>query len=115
MNLISKWKEIITKMNSSGIPAPTVRDPKTGLGSVTCTLVVVSAGLCTGSILLMLGTCLAKISNDFVLNPETAAQIHDAFVSSLQFLIASLGAYLGRKMQRDANGAISMEKSDKES
>lgn len=115
MDLIAKWKNFVEKMNSNGIPLPTARDPKTKTGSVTFSLVVVSAGLCVMTILLMLGTSVAKLSSDFVLNPETASQIHDAFVSSFQFLIASLSAYLGRKMQRDPSGAISMDtKSDKE-
>jgi hypothetical protein len=115
MDLIAKWKTFVEKLNSQGIPLPTLRDPKTKVGSVTYTFVCVSGGLCVISVLLMLGTSIAKISSDFVLNPETSAQIHDAFSSSFQFFIASFSAYLGRKMQRDPNGTITLEsKSDKE-
>lgn len=115
MNLIAKWKAFVERMNSQGIPLPTARDPKTKVGSVTLSLVVFSAGLCGTSIMIMLGTSLAKLSTNFVLNAETSTQIHDAFVSSLQFLVASLGAYLGRKMQKDPNGGVTLESStDKE-
>jgi hypothetical protein len=96
-------------MNSQGIPLPTARDPKTGAGSVTFTLVAVSGGMCMVSILIMLGTCVAKLKSDFTLNAETATQIHDAFMSSLEFLGMSLGAYLGRKMQKDPNGGVSLD------
>lgn len=40
--LITKWKTFVDKMNKYGIPVPTVRDPKTGLGSVSLTLVFIS-------------------------------------------------------------------------
>lgn len=109
MNLVEKWKEFVGKINSRGIPLPTVRDPKTGVGSVTVTLVVMSSGLCCISVLIMLGTCLAKMKSDFVLNPETASEIHDAFMSSLEFLGMSLGAYLGRKLQQDSKGNITLD------
>lgn len=114
MNLIAKWKLFVDKMNTKGIPIPVARDPKTGKGSVTLSLVVFSAGLCGVSILMMLGTSVAKLSTNFVLNQETANQIHDAFVSSLEFLVASLGGYLGRKMQKDPNGAVTLEAPEEE-
>lgn len=109
MNLIAKWKAFVDKMNAQGIPLPTVRDPKSKEGSITATLVVVSSGLCSITILIMLGTCVAKLKSDFNLTPETTSQIHDAFMSSLEFLGMSLGAYLGRKMQRDDKGGITMD------
>jgi hypothetical protein len=97
------------KMNEGGIPVPVVKDPKTKVGSITASLVVVAAGLCSITILIMLGTCLAKLKTDFVLNTETASEIHDAFMSSLEFLGMSLGAYLGRKMQGDGKGGMTMD------
>jgi len=108
-NVTRKWLDFVNKMNSSGIPLPMVKDPKTKVGSVTTTLVIVSSGLCAISVLLMLGTCIAKIKSDFVLNTETAQEMHDAFMCSLEFLGMSLGAYLGRKMQGDAKGNITIE------
>ena len=41
-NLKKKWLEFTSDMNSKGVPLPTVRDPKTKLGSVSLTLVFVS-------------------------------------------------------------------------
>ena len=108
MNFIEKWKQFVDKMNSRGVPVPTCRDPKTGAGSVTFTLVMVSGGLCAISIVIMLGTSLAKLKSDFVLNQETATEIHDAFMSSIEFLGMSLGAYLGRKMQSDNKGNMTL-------
>ena len=109
MNLIQKWKVFVEKMNEKGVPIVVARDPKTKEGSVTLTLVVVSAGMCMASVGIMLATSIAKIHSDFTLTPETSAQIHDAFGSSFQFLIASLGAYLGRKFQSDGKGAASLD------
>ncbi len=37
-----KWCEFVAKMNAKGVPLPMVRDPKTGLGSVSLTLVFIS-------------------------------------------------------------------------
>ena|SRR6185369_4345921 len=37
-----KWDAFVNKMNSKGIPLPTIRDPKTGLGSISLTLVFIS-------------------------------------------------------------------------
>ena len=114
MEIIEKWKSFVEKMNSQGVPIVTARDPKTKSGSVTLTLVVVSAGLCAISILIMLGTCVVKLKTDFDLNPQTSTEIHDAFVSSLEFLGMSLGAYLGRKMQNDGKGNITLDSSSKD-
>ena len=108
-DVIDKWKKFVSDMNTKGIPLPTARDPKTGTGSVTFSLVVFSAGLCGLSIIFMLSTSVAKLTTDFTLNPETTAQVKSAFDSSFQFLIASLSAYLGRKFQKDPKGTITVE------
>lgn len=42
MYLIQKWKQFTSKLNSNGIPLPTIRDPNTGKGSISLTLVFVS-------------------------------------------------------------------------
>jgi len=41
--LIEKWKQFVKNMNVKGIPVPTIRDPKTGFGSVSLTLVFISS------------------------------------------------------------------------
>jgi hypothetical protein len=109
MNLMIKWKNFVSNLASKGVPILVARDPKSKEPSVTLTLVVVSAGMCMISVAIMLATSIAKIHSDFTLTPETSGQIHDAFSSSFQFLIASLGGYLGRKMQSDGKGGVALE------
>lgn len=41
-NFIEKWKRFVSKLNSHGVPLPTIRDPQTGKGSVSLTLVFIS-------------------------------------------------------------------------
>lgn len=41
-NFKKKWSDFISKMNEMGVPLPTVRDPKTGKGSISLTLVFLS-------------------------------------------------------------------------
>lgn len=41
-NFKQKWLDFVGKMNSKGVPLPMIRDPKTGLGSVSLTLVFIS-------------------------------------------------------------------------
>jgi hypothetical protein len=113
MDIAAKWKELVNKMNDKGIPLPMVRDPKSDEGSVMVTLVVVSSALCTITILMMLAAVLSKLSGAFRIDDNTIPSMREAFYSSIQFLIASLGGYLGRKMQRDEKGAVSLEGEDK--
>lgn len=42
VDLMRKLREINSHMNRFGIPVPLVRDPKTGMGSVSLTLVFIS-------------------------------------------------------------------------
>lgn len=41
--MLDKFKEFVALLNSKGIPLPMVRDPKTGIASVSLTLVVISS------------------------------------------------------------------------
>lgn len=45
MNILQKLKELLNESNSSGLPLPLVRDPKSGKGSVSLTLVFLSFNL----------------------------------------------------------------------
>lgn len=76
MNLQS-IKDFISKMNSAGAPMPVMRDPKTSIGSITATLVVLS------SILVITSLVSKKVDQS----------------GAVEFYIISLGAYLGRKFQ----------------
>ena len=100
MNLIEKWKEIVDKANKYGLPVPTVRDPRTGKGSITATLVVASAGLFGLCIIFMLATAVAKWVGFFALTDVTTTQVKSAADYSFQFLLAALGGYLGRHLQK---------------
>lgn len=43
--LKNKYVEIVNSINQKGIPFPMARDPKTGVGSVSLTLVIFSSAL----------------------------------------------------------------------
>lgn len=87
-------------MNRMGVPVPTVRDPKTGRGSITAALVVFSAGLFALCILFMLATAVGKWAGFFLLTDASFAQVKTAADYSWQFLLTAIGAYLGRFMQK---------------
>ena len=107
--ILDKWKSFIIALNDQGIPIPLIRDPKTKNSSLTLSLVVLSAALCTIAILFMLAASIAKLTQSLIVNPETASQIKQGFDSSFQFLLASLAAYLGRKYQKDDKGGSILE------
>lgn len=99
-DLKDKWIVFVNKMNKYGIPVPTVRDPRTGKGSITTALVVFSAGLFGLCILFLLATAGAKTAGWFILTDATMAQVKMAADYSFQFLMAALGGYLGRHLQK---------------
>jgi hypothetical protein len=45
-DMLEKLKQVVADGNSKGVPIPTLRDPKTGVGSVSLTLVFLSFNLC---------------------------------------------------------------------
>jgi hypothetical protein len=113
--LKEKYLEFVNNMNEKGIPLPMVRDPKVGKSSITATLVVVSSGLATISILLMIASIFAKLTTQFTLTDATMAQLKEAFWSSLYFLGTSLTAYLGRQYQiKDKSLIIGDNKNENE-
>lgn len=104
--LWSLWKSFSNHLNVNGIPLPMVKDPKTGQGSVTVTLVVAASGGCIASVILMLSVFIAKINSWFILNDDTLESLQMAFDSSFELLLASLAAYLGRKWQSSRKNDI---------
>lgn len=60
MKIIEGLKKFAHKLNEKGIPLPMIRDPKTGLGSVSLTMVVASF---TVAILGMVGK-ISKLLGD---------------------------------------------------
>lgn len=108
--LIEWWKNLVNSMNEKGIPIPMVR--VNGKASVTGTMVIVSFFLCTVPTLLMIATVIAKLGGLFEITKANEDQLMNAFSSAIQLLIASLGGYLGRGMQRGSDGKVSIDKSD---
>lgn len=96
----NKWIAFVDKMNKYGVPVPTVRDPRTGKGSITAALVVFSAGLFGFCIMFMLAASVAKWAGAFVMTTEALLQVKTAADYSFQFLLAALGGYLGRHLQK---------------
>lgn len=96
----NKWLSCVDKMNRLGVPVPTIRDPRTGKGSITAALVVFSAGMFGLCIVFMLASAVAKWAGLFILTTESLLQIKTAADYSFQFLLAALGGYLGRHLQK---------------
>lgn len=112
-NIIAWWKTLVERMNEKGIPLPMIRT--NGKASVTGTMVVVSFALCVIPTLLMIGTVLTKLAGVFTLTDANEAQLMNAFSSAIQLYIASLGAYLGRGMQRGSDGKVIIQQEAAES
>lgn len=98
--LKKKWFAFVERMNKYGVPVPTVRDPRTGKGSITAALVVFSAGMFGFCIVFMLAASVAKWAGAFVMTAEALLQVKTAADYSFQFLLAALGGYLGRHLQK---------------
>lgn len=107
--LIEWWMQFVNKMNEQGIPLPMVR--ANGKASVTATLVVISSFLMAIPIIIMVATVVTRIGGWFTLNEANQAQLMNAFSAAIQMHIAALGAYLGRGMQRGADGKVVVDKS----
>lgn len=112
--LKNKWISFVNRMNRLGVPVPTIRDPKTGKGSITAALVVFSAGLFGICILFMLATAVAKWSGFFLLTDASFAQVKTAADYSWQFLMTAIGAYLGRFMQKGKEPEVKDESCQEE-
>jgi len=98
-DILDKWKEWVGKLNESGIPMPTVRDPKTGKGSVSLTLVFMSFNLCVLSILGKASLIIFKAFHIGGLDADTANLLSAIDASqALSLFIACAGLYFGRKL-----------------
>lgn len=81
--LFEKWKNFVALLNKKGVPAPTIRDPKTGQGSVSLTLVFISSAIVIVGII---GNWSAKLGNVDMAN-------------AMQFFWTACTLYWGRKFQ----------------
>lgn len=109
--ILEWWKSVVNKMNEQGIPVPMAR--ANGKASITATMVMISFAMCVIPVMIMTGTVITKLAGVFTLNDANQAQLMNAFSSAIQLYIASLGAYLGRGMQRGADGKVSVDKAEK--
>lgn len=96
MNLESlkeKWFEIVNKANANGVPVPLVRDAKTGLGSMSLTLVFISFNVWLVSVIGKTAGYLGGMNPDQCLN----------------MFLACAGLYWGRKFQQSESGKGSLD------
>jgi hypothetical protein len=85
---LESLKATLNSSNRDGIPLPMARDPKTGEGSITASMVIVSFCVC---VVLLAG----KVTN----------LVGDVDYNNALWLFGvSLGGYLGRKFTSDSKG-----------
>lgn len=85
-----KWISFVRKMNSHGVPVPTIRDPKTGLGSISLTLLFMASTW----VQLGLFNKFAHAFGDINLD------------QAMQFFYASSALYFGRKFTSKDSSSI---------
>ncbi len=88
----NKWIELVRGMNARGLPVPLVRDSKTGLGSVSLTLVFISFNVWLASVIGKTAGYLGGMNPDQCLN----------------MFMACSALYFGRKFQGDGK-KVSLE------
>jgi len=80
-----KLKQLLLKLNRDGIPIPLLRDPKSGMGSISFTLTIVSATI---------------VAVGLVLNSTKLVEIN---VSDAEYwFMACAGLYFGRNMSTNS-------------
>lgn len=96
--MLDKIKDIINKGNTLGIPFPLVRDPKSGIGSVSLTLVFLSFNLVF-----------------FGLIGKVTKFIGDVDMTNALWLFGvCCSLYFGRNIKRDGNKVEMSGKDDNE-
>lgn len=91
-----KWRSTVSNMNARGIPIPMVRDPKTGMGSVSLTLVLIAATLVIVSLVGKLSGAVGTINLD----------------KSLEFFYAASALYFGRSWVGKGSASASESQSE---
>ncbi len=90
--MLEKIKELLSKANAKGIPTPMMRDPLTGVGSVSLTMLFISFNV----VLVSLG---GKLAGKFGgVNTDQA----------IYFFTICSGLYFARKMTSD-KGKVTIE------
>jgi hypothetical protein len=98
MNLIDKWNNFVSACNSKGIPIPLARDPKTGQGSVSLTMLFLSFNMVIVGLIGKYSKMLEGVDIGQALN---------------LFTICS-ALYFGRKLSssKDPKAALSLDPTD---
>ena len=87
--LINKWNKFVSDLNEKGIPMPTIRDPKTGFGSISLTLVFISSVIVVAGIIGKSAGVLGGLDMN----------------SAMEFFWTATSLYFGRQFQTKS-GAI---------
>lgn len=90
--LKDKWDQVVRDANRRGIPIPMIREPKTGLGSVSLTLVFISFNVWLISVIGKAAGALGGVDSG----------------QCLQMFLACAGLYWGRKFQSDGKGKVEL-------
>jgi len=106
MDIAKKWKEFVGRLNDKGVPVPMARDPKTGKGSVSLSMVVVSFGLMSLCAMLAMAMVVNKWAGFFSEDAESLTALKEAFFMAFQMAGLSVGLYWGRKFQKDDKGGV---------
>lgn len=91
-----KWLELAKKMNERGIPVPHIRDPKSGRGSVSLTLVFISFNVWLVSVVGKTAGMLGGMNTNDCFN----------------MFLACAGLYFGRKFQQSDAGKGTLGKDE---
>lgn len=110
---MQKWSTFVGALNSRGIPLPMARDPATGVGSITVSLIVVSAGLCGICVLAAIGTIINNLAGLYTVEVDINA-LKEAHFMSFQMLLASMALYAGRKIQTNGSGKVEIGNKENE-
>lgn len=108
-DVLNKWKEFVGSLNSKGIPLPMARDPQTGQGSVSLSMVIVSFGIMSICSLTAAALVVNKWTGFFDADASAVASLKEAFSMAFQMSALSASLYWGRKFQRDDKGNTSVE------
>jgi hypothetical protein len=98
-DLKKKWVNFVAQMNSNGVPLPTIRDPKSGKGSISLTLVFVSFNVVLVGLVGKWAGALGGID----------------LTQALNLFYACAALYFGRKFQRDGAAIDDNVSSNKDS
>jgi hypothetical protein len=113
--IVQAWRDFVVKLNERGIPVPTIRDPKTQLGSVSLTMVVVSFGLMSICVVMALCLVVSKWAGFFAAADVSLNSLKEAFWMSFEMSGLSAGLYWSRKFQKDGTKVELSDKTDSES